>query len=55
MKAILALFVLIAIPVMLLVMMIAIILPSLAQRFFTPKAAEDKKIYPYLTSWEEAA
>lgn len=55
MKFAIAFLFLIAIPVILVAMLLVFITPLLVQRFFKPKSAEDSLVYPYLTSWEEAA
>ena len=55
MKIMFAFLLLIAIPVVLLIMLVTIVIPLFVQHFFTPKAVEDKVVFPYLTSWEAAA
>ncbi len=50
-----AIFILIAIPMVLFTFLLVTVLPLFIQHFFQSKFVSDAPVYPYLTSWEEAA
>ena len=55
MKFLYAVSMLIAIPVILFAFLIAAGLPLFIQHFFKPPSSKNNSVYPYLTSWEDAA
>lgn len=54
MKPVIPILFVIAIPLVLLTLLFTVIVPLITQHFFSSKSSESV-VYPYLTSWEDAA